>query len=124
VNEQQFENYLKEFELKKPRALPELEAPPANWRRLAAAAAVVLLCGTSLWRGLREKPTVRIASSDIPQKSTTDKTAGEPKKTVLELRKVALEDSARFEVMLARESQVALPGFSARDSALRALTKE
>ena len=124
MNDEQFENYLKEFEPKKPRTLPELKAPAANWRRFAAAAAVILLCGTSVWRGFREKPTVGIVLSSIPQKPATDKTAGERKKTAFELKKAALEDSAKFEAMLVRESQEALPGFSARDSALHALAKE
>src|SRR5258705_10481317 len=48
-NDEQFENYLREFEPRKPRALePKRQSAPDSWRRLAAAAAMMIALGTSL----------------------------------------------------------------------------
>src|SRR5260370_37332959 len=49
-NDRKFEEYLGEFRPRKPRALPELIVHRQVWpRRLAAAAAIAISLGASLW---------------------------------------------------------------------------
>jgi hypothetical protein len=130
MNDEKFENYLREFEPKKPRALPLLPMEQkantqfSGRKRLAAAAAVVLVCGVSLWTGLRERPSVRATQRVAAENFEMEKNAEAPKRTVFEWTKAALEDSEQFEATMSRESQRILPRFDLRDSALRVLTKE
>jgi len=130
MTDEHFENYLREFEPRKPRALPvELLERKANsrldgWERLVAAAAVILICGTSLWTGWQQKPVARSAHSGNSVKLVVENAGEGRKKTTLQLTKVALEDSAAFEAILRQESQRSLPKFEEPGSALRALTKE
>lgn len=120
--DEKFENYLREFEPKKPRALPielsrqKTTARPEGWKRLVAAAAIALMCGASLLNGLKEKPLV---SRD----EASEKFAGQ-KKTVFELTKAALDDSAAFEAAAEKESRKILPRLDGPDSALRVLARE
>src|SRR5258706_13730380 len=56
-NDEQFENYLREFEPRGPRALePKRQPALDSWRRLAAAAGVMIALGTSLWLVLHSPP--------------------------------------------------------------------
>src|SRR5260370_7847760 len=49
-NDRKFEEYLGEFQPRKPRALPELIVHRQVWpRRFAAAAAIAISLGASLW---------------------------------------------------------------------------
>ena len=49
-HDDEFEKYLAEFEPRRPRTLPNQLVPKTIWtRRLAAAAAVTLALGASLW---------------------------------------------------------------------------
>ena len=127
MTDEHFENYLREFAPRKPRAVPvELLERKTNqrfdgWTRLLAAAAVLLICGTSLWTGLRQKPAVRSAKSGNSQNSMVVRAR---KKTTFELTKVALDDSTTFETALQQEAQKTFPKFEEPDSTLRALTKE
>ena len=128
MTNEHFENYLREFEPRKPRTLPiELVEKQAGKRfyglkRLAAAAAIVLICGTSLWKGLRQRANAPVAQARFIVTEGVANT--ERRKTAFELTKTALEDSARFEDAIERESQSALPKFDYPKSTLRALIRE
>jgi len=117
-NDEQFENYLREFEPRKPRALePKRQSAPDSWRRLAAAAAMMIALGTSLrlvlhspgWQGLQTVTTakpVRVRLSIVP------------------LTKLAATDPAQLDAELAAASRQVLPDFRGEKSTLRVLAKE
>ena len=112
MNEKQFENYLREFQPKKPRALTALRAVPTKWRRLAAAAAIVLVCGASLWTGLKEK-----------QVEKNSEPAGAWKIRIVLTNRV-LENPGSLEAALEEQTKGSLPRMDGQESTLRVLAKE
>jgi hypothetical protein len=116
VNEEQFENYLREFEPKKPRALSELAAP-LNWRRLAAAIAIFFLGATSLWNVFhhqnRKKVDTKVFVEQMPVPAST-----------ISLTKLAVENPSDFEATLDARALKTLQRFDRADSSLRALARE
>lgn len=112
MNEEQFENYLREFEPKKPRALPAFEVLGVKWRRLAAAAAIVLVCGSSLWIGWKEKQAEK----------TSEQSSAWKKRIVLTNR--ALENPQSLEAVLEEQTKGSLPRMDEQESTLRVLAKE
>jgi len=128
MTDEHFENYLREFEPRKSRAVPiELAEKQVGKRfdglkRLAAAAAIVLICGTSLWKGLRQRANAPVAQAKTFAMAEAE--AVERRNTYFELTKAALEDPGKFDVALERESRNGLPKFSSPESALRVLAKE
>ena len=123
-NDEQFENYLREFELRRPRALAsQNETAVASWRRLAAAAGVMVALGTSLWLVMHspERQELKIATKDA---------AGLAKKTVrtplslLPFTRLAVTDPARLDAELSAASRQVLPDFRSDASTLRVLAKE
>lgn len=122
MNDDQLENYLREFQPKNPRALPVVEMRPPKWRRLAAAAAVALVCGVSLWLSHQKRqPVVALTPRAIPNEFNAH--TGE-KWSVLVLTKAALEDPTSLDSALEQASRSSLPRFEQQDSALRVLAKE
>src|SRR5260370_30532929 len=76
------EQFLSEFELRRPRALPRAAYATAAWRRLAAGAGVLIWCGVSMWMLLRRPVTARhstsvpsVATQESPQYPLTPLTA-------------------------------------------------
>jgi hypothetical protein len=119
-NDEQFENYLREFEPRRPRAL-ELKGQPAldSWRRLAAAAAVVIALGTSLWLVLHSPRRQGLQTL----------TVGTPEPvrvplSIVPLTKLAATDPARLDAELTAASRRVLPDFRGDKSTLRVLAKE
>ncbi len=123
-NDQQFENYLREFEPRRPRALASQRGTAVtSWRRVAAAAAVMIVLGTSLWLALRspsrQKPEIVTKDSMAPVK----KTAPVPL-SLHALTDLAVMDPARLDAELAAASRRVLPDFRGDKSTLRVLAKE
>ena len=122
-----FEDFLKEFEPKPPRALPfelivdEKSAAGTQWKRLAAAAVIVLVCGGSLWNGLKEVSSV--SRYEASEKFAISKKAETQKKSAFEWTKAALE-GATFEGAVEKEVGKTLPRLDGPDSTLRVLAKE
>ncbi len=114
MSDEKFESFLREFEPKKPRALPlrlfEKKRGPRyeNWRRLSAAAAVILVCGASLWTGIRQARIAPVKNSEI---AITLKLGKQPRHSAFELTRTALEDPSAFEAALELESRNSLPRF-------------
>ena len=121
-HDEQFENYLREFQPLRPRALTLPEKDPILWRRLAAAAAVTFALGVSLWfAGRRPAPA--------PIGVVVKKAAGGPASAAvrfsrLSMTQVALNDPQQLDAALASASRNVLPDFRAEDSTLRVLAKE
>jgi hypothetical protein len=117
-HDEQFEKYLSEFQPRPPRALPEPAIYQRVWlRRLVAAAAVVLMCGASIW--LMSRAPARM---DTAQKHVVKNDA--PPKSMIALTRLALENPSELDAILARSSGNTLPRFDRPDSALRVLAKE
>jgi hypothetical protein len=112
VNDEKFEHYLREFEPKKPRALPKLEVVPVKWRRLAAAAAMVFVCGSCLWIGLKEK---QVEKNSKPPSAW---------KMRIVLTNRALQNPESLEASLEEQTKGSLPRLDGQESTLRVLAKE
>ena len=111
--DEQFEAFLREFQPRRPRALPVVIRARAVWApRLAAAAAVILAVGISFLtlsrKSLAPNATKREGSNLSPAALT----------------RLALEDPARLDAVLDSSPRSVLPRFDGKNSALRVLTKE
>jgi hypothetical protein len=122
---QKFEEYLSEFEPRRPRALPDRLVPQTMWlRRLGATAAVTIALGASLW-------IVRSKSGSGGGEIAAVKTIPVPDQRpmaedlpVMALTQMALNDPHRLEAELAEASRKMLPDFRRSDSTLRVLAKQ
>jgi hypothetical protein len=119
-NDEQFENYLREFEPRGPRALePKRQPALDSWRRLAAAAGVMIALGTSLWLVLHSPRWQALQTV----------TVGTPRPvrvplSIVPLTKLAATDPARLDAELTAASRQVLPDFRGDKSTLRVLAKE
>jgi hypothetical protein len=123
-NDEQFENYLREFELRKPRALgSQSETAVTSWRRLAAAAGVMVALGTSLWLVMHspERRELKVATKEAA--TPAKKTVRTPL-ALLPFTRLALTDPVRLDAELSAASREVLPDFRNDASALRILAKE
>jgi hypothetical protein len=120
-----FEALLREFEPRRPRALPAAEDAWRWWPRLAAAAALILALGAaSLWIGMRHSQT---RNNDLQQPITNIPVAAasqHPPMSTLALTRAALENSPEFDKEINSRAQRDLPGFNRKESMLRVLAKE
>jgi hypothetical protein len=120
-----FEQYLSEFQPRRPRALPEQAFDRQVWmRRLAAAAALACALGSSLW--FAGKKTAGGGEELVAKKpAAAPETNAEPQPlSLLPLTQLALENPVRLDVELAKASRRELPNFRGSDSTLRVLAKE
>jgi hypothetical protein len=118
-NEGQFENYLREFEPRRPRAL-ELKRQSAvdSWRRLAAAAGVMIALGTSLWLALHSPARQGF------QTVSADKEAVRIRLSIVPLTKLAETDPTQLDAELATASRRVLPDFRGEESTLQVLARK
>ncbi|HEV1996388.1 MAG TPA: hypothetical protein VGR03_18785 [Candidatus Acidoferrum sp.] len=123
-NDKKFEEYLGEFEPRKPRALPERTVHRQVWPRRLAAAAIAISLGASLWFVRRKN---ELNSGDIVAKNSTSmletKSPGRPL-ALLPLTQLALQDPEQLDVQLNAASLRVLPDFRGSNSTLRVLAKE
>ncbi len=125
-HDDQFERYLGEFQPRRPRALPDPAIDEPVWpRRLAAAAAITIGLGASLWL-VRKKS--ELSGGEVAAKHTAlmmpePKLVPQPL-SLLPLTQLALENPEKLDAELARASRRVLPDFQGKESTLRVLTKE
>jgi hypothetical protein len=109
-NDEQFEQYLRDFQ---PRTVRKLKLPRRAgnfWlRRFAAAAAVVFCVGGGYWHVRRTRVVMRV----IHMKSTA-----------LLITRIGLGDSKKLDEFLDDQSRNVLPNFQGEHSTLRVLAKE
>ncbi len=122
-HDKQLENYLREFQPRRPRALPMSEKDPIlMWRRLAAAAAVTLLSGVSLWVAGRRPAPAPIGV--VVKKAAAGPASAAVRFSRLSMTQLAVNDPQQLDAVLASASRSELPDFRAEDSTLRVLAKE
>jgi len=119
-----FEHYLREFQPPKPRALPwQTRTLPELLRRLAAAAVVTVVLGTSLWFAMHpsERGRTEIVTNGAlaPEQKATGASL-----SLLPLTQLAVSDPVRLDAQLAAASRRVLPDFRGERSTLRVLAKE
>jgi hypothetical protein len=120
-----FEEYLGEFQPRKPRALPELVVHRQVWpRRLAAAAAIAISLGASLCF-VRRKNALN-SGKIVAKNSTSMLEAKSPPRPLelLPLTQLALQNPEQLDAQLSTASPRVLPDFRGSDSTLRVLAKE
>lgn len=124
-NDKKFEEYLAEFEPRKPRALPELVVHRGVWqRRLAAAAVIAISLGASLWFVRRKDESM--GGEIVANNSTNIREAKSPARplALLPLTQLALQDPEQLDAQLTAASPTVLPDFRGRNSTLRVLAKD
>lgn len=123
--DEQFEKYLDEFQPRRPRALPEPVIDRQVWlRRLAAAAAIAIALGASLWF-VRKKSEWSGGELAVKNPAAIPETKSAPQPlSLLSLTQLALEAPEQLDAELARASRRVLPDFRGSESTLRVLAKE
>jgi hypothetical protein len=123
-HDEQFENFLHEFRPCRPRELPEIGFPACtSWHRLAAAAALTIAVGASIWLVSR-KATPLHPGSDAPGiASRVNDAAGQPLQ-LFPLTRLALTNQVQLDAVLTKASRKLLPALRGNDSTLRVLAKE
>jgi hypothetical protein len=120
--DQAFENYLKQFEPRRPAALTQARgAFPLRVRRFAAVVAIAVCIAGSIWM-VQQKPLSHRSGAE-----TTQFSAQELPVSVLPLMPLthlALESPARLDAKLSEASRNMLPDFQTAHSTLRVLAKE
>jgi hypothetical protein len=121
--DEEMEQYLKEF---RPRAIRRLaiEAPsPHYWpRRVAGAAAILLVAGLSIW--LSRRGTVMVPEAAREQQTQVSAMFGENRMNPFLMTRLALEDKRAFDAMLTENSRRVLPSLQGQESMLRVLASD
>ena len=124
-NDRKFEEYLGEFQPRKPRALPEHIVRRQVWpRRIAAAAAIAISLGASMWFARKKH---ELNSGEVVARNLTSMAeAKSPARALalVPLTQLALQDPEQLDAQLTAASPTVLPDFRASDSTLRVLAKE
>jgi hypothetical protein len=119
-NDRQFEDFLREFKPRRPRALPEGGAIGLLPRRLAAAAVLVVSLGSMAWFAFNNK---RATTSQLSSDQLTHRQSDPPKLTLIQWTHLAEQDPKALEANLNEASRRSLPGFNDPNSSLRVLAK-
>jgi hypothetical protein len=123
-HDEHFENYLSEFQPRRPRALPEpIIERQSRLRRIAAVAAIAAALGTSLWSA-RQDPAGQKAITVATNQSVAvkDQTPSRALSTV-ELTRLAVENPSGLDAALEAAQENRLPRFDRKDSLLRILAE-
>jgi hypothetical protein len=121
-HDQEMEQYLRGFQ---PRAVRSLKmdrpAEENRWRRLAAAAVVLLALGTSVryahvnWPNVQKNTRPQAVQGNWVQQSKLNN---------LQLTRLALADQEEFDEALSEQSRRVLPNLEGEQSMLRVLAQE
>lgn len=124
LDDERFEHYLREFAPRAPGALPGGQGRAmGGWRRLAAAAAVLMVIGASVWIGWRRSPR-KAVDSTVEKGFEIEGKSPAARVSLGQLSQIALRQPARLDAQLAEESRAVLPDFRGEASTLRVLAKE
>ena len=118
MRDEQLENFLREFQPRRLRALPGAQQVWLMRFAMAGAAIAIFLLGGSLWFILKRAAEPRVDLVEKTQEQT------QPRLALLPLTRLALEDPARMDQMLSVASRGMLPNMQGGDSTLGVLAKE
>jgi hypothetical protein len=120
-----FENFLRNFHPRQPRALPEFPAEkPWQWRRLAAAAIIAVTCGGAVWFSARRCPPSSTTATREAKNGPPPASVPAPIFSRAALQRLALEDPANFDALLFAVAPDSLPSFTKPTSLLRVLAQD
>jgi hypothetical protein len=121
----QFENFLREFHPRQPRALPAASAAESICqRRLYAVAVMTVIIGFSLWFLPQGSPSHKDLTAAGNTQVLPDARPAPETLSIFPLTQLALEDPARLDSVLTEASRKVLPSFQGSESTLRVLAKE
>ena len=122
--DKQLEEYLGEFQPRRPRALPETVLHRrVSLRRLAASATVTIALGASLWF-MGYGSDWRGGEPGENKAAVQEAKSAPPPLSLLPLTQLALKNAEKLDAELARASLGVLPDFRGSESTLRVLAKE
>lgn len=122
-SEESFERYLREFQPRRPQVLPDISENRVDWRRWAAAAAMLVVVGTASWlvthnRAANFSNTTNSSELNSPASATARRFS------LVVLSRMAIDDPKRLDEELTIQSRQTLPDFRGEKSTLRVLAKE
>jgi hypothetical protein len=123
-DEEKFQEFLRGFEPRRPRPLPLATGIWHDWRRLAAAAVIVLATGASLQLGYRGPLTKHAGEHPASGQNPSGAVKVLPRMSSAAMTRAVLEGSDRFDAQMNDIAARTLPRFNHTDSSLRALAKE
>jgi hypothetical protein len=123
-DEEKFEEFLRGFEPRRPRPLPLATGISHDWRRLAAAAVIVIVTGASLRLGYRSPLTKHAGEHPASAQNPNGAVKVLPVMSSTAMTRAVLESSDQFDAQMNDIAARTLPRFSHADSSLRALAKE
>jgi hypothetical protein len=123
-DEEKFEEFLRGFKPRGPRPLPLAISISHDWRRLAAAAVIVTVAGTSLYLSYRGAWTKHADEHRASMQNHSGAVKALPAISSTALTRAALESTDQFDAHMNEIAARTLPGFDRADSSLRALAKE
>jgi hypothetical protein len=121
--ESQFEAYLRQFEPRRPGPLPVSVETTPPWRRLAAAAVVLISIGFSAFVIVYKKESGEVRKLSERARGSFQGKFGYGRLSPISLTHLALEDPARLDAVLTDASRQTLPDFRSKNSTLRVLAK-
>jgi hypothetical protein len=119
-HDHEFENYLREFTPRRPRALPSHSVGSLQVRRLAAAAILAISLSSVVWVAFSNK-----RSSSVPQ-LTDERTRQQQdwlQLSLIQWTRLAEQDPRALDAELNEASRKSLPAFNEANSSLHALAK-
>ncbi len=123
-DEKKFEEFLRGFEPRRPRPLPLATGIWRDWRRLAAAAVIVIAAVASLYLGHRGSLTKHVDEHLANTRNHSVAVKILPVMSPTTLTRAVLESSDRFDEQMNEIAARTLPRFDHANSTLRALAKE
>jgi hypothetical protein len=125
ISDGDFENFLRDFRPRQPRALSGSPGERTwQWRRLAAAAAVAITCGGAVWFVSPRVVPPQVQPAQPREVENVSETLVARPASVFGLQRLALENPGKFDAELMAISQTMLPRFSESRSLLRILAKD
>ena len=123
LDDMRFENFLREFQPRRPRGLLEVVQGKPKWQRPAAAAMVFAAIGASTWFAVHKTQSRGGQGVDRANDGLNAK-SGTVRRSLFSLTKLAVEDPSRLDTELTDQSGRVLPDFRNKESMLRVLSNQ
>jgi len=120
--DQDFEEFLRGFEPRRPRPLPVTASESFHWRRFVAAAVLLAIAGSLTWIAISRRARRPIDRSALIERRSREVPANQL--SPLELTRIALDDSRKFDSEMDELAPQTLPCCEGPRSSLAPLAKE